>query len=79
MTENAFENVKLDEFIIMALKEDIGAGDKTTSYLVDPSLQGRATVLAKEELVVAGMAPFKRVFQLPAKLFTDTGEVLLGN
>ena len=64
MTEDAFENIKLDEFIIMALKEDIGAGDKTTSYLVDPSLQGRATVLAKEELVVAGMAPFKRVFQL---------------
>lgn len=64
MTEDAFENVKLDEFIIMALKEDIGAGDKTTAYLVDPGLQGRATVLAKEELVVAGMAPFKRVFQL---------------
>jgi nicotinate-nucleotide pyrophosphorylase (carboxylating) len=66
MTENDFENVKLDELIMMALKEDIGAGDKTTAYLVDPGLQGRATVLAKEELVVAGMAPFKRVFQLLA-------------
>jgi nicotinate-nucleotide pyrophosphorylase (carboxylating) len=64
MTEDAFENIKLDELIIMALKEDIGPGDKTTACLVDPGLHGRATVLAKEELVVAGMAAFKKVFQL---------------
>jgi nicotinate-nucleotide pyrophosphorylase (carboxylating) len=64
MTEGSVEAVKLDELIIMALKEDIGPGDKTTAYLIDPELQGRATVLAREGLVVAGMAPFRRVFQI---------------
>jgi nicotinate-nucleotide pyrophosphorylase (carboxylating) len=64
MTEGTAEAVILDELIIMALKEDIGLGDKTTAYLVDPELPGRATLLAKEELVVAGMGPFRRVFQM---------------
>jgi nicotinate-nucleotide pyrophosphorylase (carboxylating) len=64
MIEGTVATIQLDELIIMALKEDIGPGDKTTAYLVEPGLQGRATVIAKEELVVAGMVPFRRVFQI---------------
>jgi len=81
MTEGTVEAVKLDELIIMALKEDIGPGDKTTAYLVDPELTGRATLLAREELVVAGMGPFRRVFQMLSPrvefLFTELeGELI---
>jgi len=54
----------LDDIVGMALREDIGPGDKTTTCLVDPGWSGRATVIAKEELMFAGLSPFKRVFEL---------------
>jgi len=56
--------MQLDELIVRALREDIGPGDRTTTYLVDPGLSGRATVIAKEELIFAGAGPFKRVFEI---------------
>lgn len=53
----------LDDIVGMALREDIGPGDKTTTCVVDPKWCGRATVIAKEELMFAGVRPFKRVFE----------------
>ena len=55
--------ISVDELVRIALTEDIGSGDKTTSFLVDPECRGRARVIAKETLVVAGLLPFKKVFQ----------------
>ncbi|MDP7417032.1 MAG: carboxylating nicotinate-nucleotide diphosphorylase, partial [Desulfobacterales bacterium] len=46
-----------------ALLEDIGSGDRTTSFLVGPEMKGRARVIAKEDLVLAGTVPFKKTFQ----------------
>jgi len=48
--------------IKLALEEDIGAGDVTTDAVIDPELKGEAYLVAREELVLAGMAVFKSVF-----------------
>ena len=56
-------DISVDELVRIALAEDIGNGDKTTSFLVDPECRGRARVIAKEMLVVAGLLPFKKVFR----------------
>ncbi len=64
MITNTFENIRMDELILLALKEDIGPGDITTAHLVSPKTPGRAIAVAKEEIILAGTAPFVRVFQL---------------
>lgn len=51
-----------DRLIRLALEEDVGPGDVTTEGLVDIYTQGRATILAKEPLVLAGLAIAGRVF-----------------
>ncbi len=54
----------LDRLIDLALDEDLGtAGDVTTLALVPASARGRAELLAKEPLVLAGTEAFGRVFQ----------------
>ena len=58
-------NSKLvDRILENALDEDIGPGDITTSAIVDPEIRGEARLLAKEEMVLAGMEIFSRVFFL---------------
>ncbi len=53
----------VDRLIDLALDEDLGAaGDVTTLALVPPSAKGRATLLAKEEMVLSGLSAFERVF-----------------
>lgn len=59
------DNSKLvDRILENALDEDIGPGDLTTSAIVDPEIRGEARLLAKEEVVLAGMEIFSRVFSL---------------
>ena len=54
----------LDRLIDLALDEDLGAaGDVTTTALVPALARGRAELLAKERLVLAGGEAFARVFQ----------------
>jgi len=45
-----------------ALAEDLGLGDVTTDAIVPPGTRGRAVLLAKEDLVLAGLPVFKAVF-----------------
>ncbi|MGO9829678.1 MAG: carboxylating nicotinate-nucleotide diphosphorylase [Myxococcaceae bacterium] len=53
----------LDRLIDLALDEDVGAaGDVTTTALVPASARGRAELVAKERLVLAGSEAFARVF-----------------
>lgn len=47
-----------------ALEEDIRSGDVTTAYALTGSETGKATALAKEDLVVAGLEVFREVFRL---------------
>jgi nicotinate-nucleotide pyrophosphorylase (carboxylating) len=50
------------EIIDRALIEDVGPGDLTTNATVDPDKEGRASVIAKEGFVLAGMDIFLQVF-----------------
>ena len=52
----------IDKIIDSALEEDLGHGDITTAALVDPFMKGKARVLAKEEIILAGIEVFSRVF-----------------
>jgi len=54
----------LDEWLQAALREDLGSGDVTSEILVPPGLRGRAVMVAKEPLVVAGLEIAVRVFTL---------------
>jgi len=54
---------QVDRLIALALEEDLGsAGDVTSQALVPERQQGRAELLAKEPLVVAGGDVVRRVF-----------------
>ncbi len=54
----------LDRLIALALDEDLGAaGDVTTRALVPPEARGRAELWVKEDLVLAGLDAFVRVFR----------------
>ena len=45
-----------------ALSEDLGAGDVTTDATVDPEARGEASLMAKEDLVLAGLPVFQQAF-----------------
>lgn len=53
----------VDRLIEMALQEDIGPGDITTDQTVPSEAAGRAVIVAKEDLVIAGLAVARRVFE----------------
>ena len=52
----------IDKIIDSALEEDLGPGDITTAALVDPFMKGKARALAREEIILAGIEVFSRVF-----------------
>lgn len=52
-----------DDLIQLALKEDIGPGDITTDNLVAPGTRGKGTIVAKQDLVIAGLAVAEKVFK----------------
>lgn len=54
----------LDDFLRMSLKEDIGSGDVTTDSLIDPEQNSHCRLVAKEAGVLAGLPVFARVFQM---------------
>jgi nicotinate-nucleotide pyrophosphorylase (carboxylating) len=62
MTPFAFTPA-VDRLIEMALAEDIGPGDITTDHTVPPEAAGQAVIVAKEDLVIAGLAVAQRVFE----------------
>jgi nicotinate-nucleotide pyrophosphorylase (carboxylating) len=49
--------------IKIALKEDIGSGDITTDNLVDPDIEGKGVIIAKEPFVIAGLDVACQVFK----------------
>ena len=48
--------------IRLALEEDLGNGDLTTEATIDPHVRGEASLIAREELVLAGMPVFRQTF-----------------
>jgi len=57
------QNPLLKRIIRLAIEEDLEAGDVTTEALVRPETMGKATLIARESLVLAGMPVFERVFK----------------
>jgi nicotinate-nucleotide pyrophosphorylase (carboxylating) len=53
---------QLERIIRLALEEDLGSGDFTTDAIVQPQAEGKASLIAREEIVLAGLHIFKRVF-----------------
>ena len=51
----------IDKIIDNALAEDLGPGDLTTEALIDPLIKGKARLVAKEEIVLAGIEIFGKV------------------
>ena len=52
-----------EELIQLALGEDIGPGDITTDNLVAPDARGTGTIVAKQDLVIAGLGVAESVFK----------------
>lgn len=52
-----------EKLIAMALEEDIGPGDVTTDRLVPADAVGKGAIVAKEDLIIAGLKVARRVFQ----------------
>jgi len=55
---------QIDEWIYLALKEDIGSGDVTTQSIISPTSISSGKLIAKEQLIVCGLAVVKRIFEL---------------
>lgn len=53
----------LEPLIDLALREDIATGDITTASLIQPEACGRAEIVAKAPILVAGTMVARRVFQ----------------
>ena len=56
------DNPLVKRMILLALEEDIGTGDLTTDAIVSPLARGKASLVAREDLVLAGLPVFKEVF-----------------
>jgi len=53
----------LKQLVKQSLAEDIGSGDITTRYSVNPSLQAKGIIIAKEDMVVCGLEIVRLVFK----------------
>jgi nicotinate-nucleotide pyrophosphorylase (carboxylating) len=62
-----------EELIHLALKEDLGPGDITTDNIVAADINGTGIIVAKQNLVIAGLQVAKKVFAAldPAVRFTS--------
>ncbi|HEV2388456.1 MAG TPA: carboxylating nicotinate-nucleotide diphosphorylase [Candidatus Acidoferrales bacterium] len=58
-----WDSPDLRALVAAALEEDAGAGDLTTAATVAPSVRARARLLAKQELILAGLPVAERVFR----------------
>jgi nicotinate-nucleotide pyrophosphorylase (carboxylating) len=64
----------LDQILTIALNEDCGVGDLTTSSIVVSDLTARGEFIAKEDLVLAGWQVVVRTFQkISASISAETG------
>jgi nicotinate-nucleotide pyrophosphorylase (carboxylating) len=59
---------RVDALLEQALLEDKAAGDATTNLTIDPDLRASASILAREELVVAGLGAVPRFLEIFARL-----------
>jgi nicotinate-nucleotide pyrophosphorylase (carboxylating) len=59
---------RIDALLEQALVEDQAAADATTHLTVDPNLRAAGSIIARQELVVAGLGAIPRFFEIFARL-----------
>jgi nicotinate-nucleotide pyrophosphorylase (carboxylating) len=59
---------RIDALLEQALVEDQAAKDATTNLTIDPDLRANASILARQELVVAGLGAVPRLLEIFAHL-----------
>ncbi|HEX4032580.1 MAG TPA: carboxylating nicotinate-nucleotide diphosphorylase [Terracidiphilus sp.] len=59
---------RIEALLEQALTEDKAAGDATTNLTIDPDLRATASILAREELVVAGLGAVPQFLEIFARL-----------
>jgi nicotinate-nucleotide pyrophosphorylase (carboxylating) len=59
---------RIEALLEQALTEDKAAGDATTNLTIDPDLRASASILAREELVVAGLGAVPQFLEIFARL-----------
>ena len=59
-----WKNRRIDALLEQALVEDKAASDTTTNLTIDPELRATATILARQEMVVAGLGCIPRFFDI---------------
>lgn len=57
-------SVKVDDYLLSALKEDITSEDVTTNSILRTKILGAANLICKEDGIISGLDIFKRVFSL---------------
>jgi nicotinate-nucleotide pyrophosphorylase (carboxylating) len=63
-----WKNRRIDSLLEQALIEDKAASDLTTQLTIDPNLRATATILARQELIVAGLGCIPVIFDIFARL-----------
>jgi nicotinate-nucleotide pyrophosphorylase (carboxylating) len=63
-----WKSTRIDALLEQALVEDQAARDATTSLTIDPDLRATASIIAKEDLVVAGLGAVPRFLEIYARL-----------
>lgn len=56
------KNDHIEDIVRLALAEDVGIGDITTFLVVDSEITARAEIMARQDMVVAGMEAAHRTF-----------------
>jgi nicotinate-nucleotide pyrophosphorylase (carboxylating) len=63
-----WKSSRIDALLEQALVEDKAAGDTTTNLTIDPNLRATASILARQEMVVAGLGAVPRLLEIFARL-----------
>jgi nicotinate-nucleotide pyrophosphorylase (carboxylating) len=63
-----WKSSRIDTMLEQALLEDKAAGDTTTNLTIDPDLRATASIIARQDLVVAGLGAVPRFLDIFARL-----------
>jgi nicotinate-nucleotide pyrophosphorylase (carboxylating) len=63
-----WKNSRIDALMEQALIEDQAASDATTPLTVDPGLCAKATILARQDMIVCGLGAVPRFLEIYARL-----------
>src|ERR1017187_1775248 len=63
-----WKSSRIDTMLEQALLEDKAASDATTTLTIDPDLRATASIIARQELVVAGLGAVPRFLEIFARL-----------